>query len=325
MWFRRNTIDQKATGSPAGPLSGSDRFIVAQDGSEAKISLLSALLTFVSASFGTIASQNASAVNITGGTVTGTAVRGLSTPTLSGDAAPKSYVDGIVAAQDAMVFKGALDCSANPNYPAADRGWSYRVSVAGKIGGASGVVVEVGDLVICNADSTAAGNQAGVGSSWNVIQTNIDGAAVGPSSAVDGNLALFNGVTGKILKDGGAPGLKSKVIATTRVLTAASGNVAYTGVGFKPSAIVAVAAINTTPAFGVGFSDAALGAGGVTYYGNNHATFGAFLIEVFLTNDLGSDYQTASVASYDADGFTLAWTKNGSPTGTANLYFLCLR
>ncbi len=115
--------------------------------------------------------------------------------------AVKTYVDQITAANDAMIFKGSTDCSANPNYPAADRGHTYRVSVAGKIGGASGIVVEAGDLFICLTDSTASGNQATVGTSWSIAQTNIDGAVVGPSSAVDSNFAQFNGTTGKIIKD----------------------------------------------------------------------------------------------------------------------------
>lgn len=90
--------------------------------------------------------------------------------------AVKAYVDGIVAAQDAMVFKGVIDCSTNPNYPAADRGWTYRVSVAGKIGGASGVNVQVGDILICLTDGTPSGDQATVGANWSIIQANIDGA-----------------------------------------------------------------------------------------------------------------------------------------------------
>lgn len=118
--------------------------------------------------------------------------------------ATKTYVDGIVAANDAMVFKGSIDCSTDPDYPAADRGDTYRVSVAGHIGGASGVVVQVGDLAICLTDSTASGNQAAVGTSWTVAQTNIDGAVVGPASATDSNIALFDGTTGKLIKDSGS-------------------------------------------------------------------------------------------------------------------------
>lgn len=114
--------------------------------------------------------------------------------------ATKTYIDGIVAAADAMVFKGVIDCSANPNYPAADRGWTYKVSVAGKIGGASGVNVEVGDTMYCLTDGTASGNQATVGSAWQIVQANLDGAVVGPASSVDGDIALFNGTGGKTIK-----------------------------------------------------------------------------------------------------------------------------
>jgi hypothetical protein len=136
--------------------------------------------------------------------------------------ATKAYVDGIVGAQDAMVFKGVQDCSGNPNYPAADRGWTYRVSVAGKIGGASGVVVEVGDIFICLDDSTSSGNQATVGTHWGVIQTNIDGAVTGPASSTDGNIALFNGATGKVIKDAGiAPSSVGSALITAASAVAA--------------------------------------------------------------------------------------------------------
>jgi hypothetical protein len=114
--------------------------------------------------------------------------------------AVKTYADQLIAAADAMVFKGTIDCSANPNYPAADKGNTYRVSVAGKIGGGSGVNVEAGDLLICLADSTSAGNQATVGSSWSIAQANLDGVVIGPSSVTDANPAVFDGTTGKLLK-----------------------------------------------------------------------------------------------------------------------------
>ena len=38
------------------------------------------------------------------------------------------------------------------------------------------MVVEAGDVLICHVDSSAAGTQAVVGTNWDVIQTNIDGA-----------------------------------------------------------------------------------------------------------------------------------------------------
>lgn len=69
----------------------------------------------------------------------------------------------------ATVYKGSLDCSSNPNYPAADAGDLYIVSVAGKIGGGSGATVDVGDEVYCHTDGTLAGTQAGVGSNWDIV------------------------------------------------------------------------------------------------------------------------------------------------------------
>jgi hypothetical protein len=38
-----------------------------------------------------------------------------------------------------------------------------------------------------------------------------------------------------------------------------------------------------------------------------------------------SNYQYATVKSWDADGFTLSWVKQSSPAGTATLTFLCFR
>jgi hypothetical protein len=75
---------------------------------------------------------------------------------------------------DGLVYKGVINCSANPNYPAADGGHVYFVSVAGKIGGGSGTVVEAGDMLICNTDDSAAGDQTTVGANWNILQKNID-------------------------------------------------------------------------------------------------------------------------------------------------------
>lgn len=114
--------------------------------------------------------------------------------------AVKTYVDQIIAAQDAMVFRGVVDCSANPNYPAADRGHTYRVSVAGKIGGVSGANVEAGDLLLCLTDGTASGDQAAVGTAWSIAQSNLDGAVIGPSSVTDSNPAVFDGTSGKLIK-----------------------------------------------------------------------------------------------------------------------------
>lgn len=83
-----------------------------------------------------------------------------------------NFVEVYAATTGLLDFKGSTDCSANPNYPAASKGDFYLVSVAGKIGGASGTDVTAGDSYFALADN-AGGTQAAVGTSWTVIQGNV--------------------------------------------------------------------------------------------------------------------------------------------------------
>lgn len=68
-----------------------------------------------------------------------------------------------------------LDCSTEPNYPAAEAGDSYKVTVAGKIGGASGPLVQVGDVITALTDN-GGGTEAAVGTQWFILQANTDNA-----------------------------------------------------------------------------------------------------------------------------------------------------
>jgi hypothetical protein len=117
--------------------------------------------------------------------------------------AVKAYADGLLDANNAYTYKGVIDASTNPNYPAASAGHTYKISVAGKIGGASGPNVEIGDTITCLTDGTAAGNHATVGANWIILQTNVDGAVVGPASSTAADLVTFSGTTGKVVQDSG--------------------------------------------------------------------------------------------------------------------------
>lgn len=90
--------------------------------------------------------------------------------------AVKAYVDAV--ATGLLDFKGSTDCSANPNYPAASKGDVYIVSVSGKIGGASGTTVDVGDWYVATADN-AGGTEASVGASWGHMEHNLVSALTG--------------------------------------------------------------------------------------------------------------------------------------------------
>lgn len=117
--------------------------------------------------------------------------------------------------------------------------------------------------------------------------------------------------------------LRSKVVQITRDLSAATGDVSYTGAGFPPSAVFAMAASGgVTLSFGIGDSAKGVNAfkkdGDSTNYFNNTATFGACL--VFFSPTSGNN-QAAIIKTWDADGLTLTWTKTGSPTGTVTVNF----
>ena len=134
---------------------------------------------------------NSTWVNVSGDTMTGFLTLHAN-PTSNLHAATKQYVDNAFAANDAMIFKGIIN--ANGDLPATHKvGWTYRVGTAGTY---AGNTCEVGDLIICITDGTAANN-----AHWVVAQANIDGAVIGPTSATNGNFALFNGTTGKLIKN----------------------------------------------------------------------------------------------------------------------------
>jgi hypothetical protein len=88
----------------------------------------------------------------------------------------------------AYVNRGNIDGSTNPNYPAAINGDTYIITVAGKVGGASGKTVEVGDMVIAKADN-AGGTEGSVGASWVVVQGNVAFTAAGLALATAADAA----------------------------------------------------------------------------------------------------------------------------------------
>lgn len=117
-----------------------------------------------------------------------------------------AIADGI-AANDAMVYKGTIAGGSTGSYgaltAAANRGWTYKVSKAGKI---DGIAVEVGDMIICNTDSTAAAtssNYSTIAAKWDYIQANADGVLFKSSNTfTDGHVLVADSTAGKV-KDSG--------------------------------------------------------------------------------------------------------------------------
>jgi hypothetical protein len=133
---------------------------------------------------------------LSGGTMTGF-ITLHADPTQPLHATTKQYVDNVIAANDAMVFKGTLGVGGTySSLPTTHNvGWTIKVITAGTY---AGQVAEIGDMYISLVSRTGTGN---LNSDWTVIQTNIDGAVIGPSNSTNNALALFDGVTGKLIKN----------------------------------------------------------------------------------------------------------------------------
>jgi len=129
-------------------------------------------------------------------------------PVAGSDLVNKTYADGVLAANEAMIFKGTIGAGGTVEIAAFNAltsynsGWTYRVIEAGTI---RGVVCEIGDLITAIETRTGSGN---LDADWTVMQTNLDGAVIGPESSSSDALACFSGTSGKIIyADGrGAPG-----------------------------------------------------------------------------------------------------------------------
>lgn len=94
-------------------------------------------------------------------------------------------------------FQGVVNSTATLppyNYKA---GWLYSVQEAGTY---AGNACEVGDLIICVKDY-ASGSASNA--DWAVLQANLDGAVTGPSASVAAHVVVFDGTSGKRIKDSG--------------------------------------------------------------------------------------------------------------------------
>lgn len=137
-------------------------------------------------------------------------------PTQDMNPATKQYVDNLLSANDAMVFKGTVggaesgatvtDFSALTGYQV---GWTYRVIEAGTY---AGVECEVGDLLIAVADYSDAFDNA----DWTVAQTNIDGAVISEAALANGN--VVTGAGGQNVQDSGIAA--ANLVTATANLTA---------------------------------------------------------------------------------------------------------
>jgi len=116
-----------------------------------------------------------------------------------------------------------------------------------------------------------------------------------------------------------------KIGSFTRDTGAASGDVAYTGVGFKPSQIIFIGCENTINSkHSIGFDD---GTNHWCYQGV-YSTPGLLVsdatVSILLQQDAGR-LQKGLIKTFDADGFTITWTLLSDPSGNALVTYIAFR
>lgn len=115
----------------------------------------------------------------------------------------------------------------------------------------------------------------------------------------------------------------AKVKAETRNSATASGDVSYTGYGFTPSGLIIFASGLTLN--GLGSSNPAKAMFNLfqSYSVSGHMNI---VTDTIVWCGVNVDNFTyASLKSYDADGFTLTWTRVVSPTGTINMTVFAIK
>jgi len=110
-----------------------------------------------------------------------------------------------------------------------------------------------------------------------------------------------------------------------RDLTTASGTQSITDTGFQPRLVFFLAGVTTTSAMSIGIDD---GTNSFRIFDRNPDganTYGTASGTSIVLMTATSAYQTGVITSLNSNGFTVSWSKVGSPTGTADIFYLAFQ
>ena len=131
--------------------------------------------------------------DLSGATFTGSVILPAD-PTQDLEAVTKQYVDRLVAGLNEFTV-GIVDSSTPLPATGYTVGQTFRVAEAGTYAGQE---CETGDLIIVIKDYAAEGTS---NADFLVVQANVDGAVTGPDASTDANIVVFDGTTGRKIKD----------------------------------------------------------------------------------------------------------------------------
>lgn len=141
---------------------------------------------------------------------------------------------------------------------------------------------------------------------------------------VDGYIPYYDAATGLWkCKAPTSAGLKVGFTSFTRAGDAGDGDVSYTGVGFKPKAVIIAGRWEFWTASSIGYSGGVNKNAAFTYDTDYYESFVVDKL-IDLHGDGGDQYQKAVLKSFDADGFTLTWEGYGTNEALITFYALCL-
>ncbi len=125
---------------------------------------------------------------------------------------------------------------------------------------------------------------------------------------------IFADANGLLISSNGV-----KIVSFTRDMTLASGNQSIVGVGFKPTSAIFLAIRTATNNMSIGYDDGVKAMCILDSTPDGAGTYGWNTTQSIFAYQAGAVTYSANVLSWDADGCTLAWSKQGATAGTFNI------
>ncbi|KKN21166.1 hypothetical protein LCGC14_0928220 [marine sediment metagenome] len=170
------------------------------------------------------------------------------------------------------------------------------------------------DSIILNDGTTVTGQEAHA----STVVESVLAAQIGSENASKDQTLQVDGDGGVSWQDSDV-----KVGNFTRDTSLASGDQTITGVGFKPAGVIFFMSQTSSDEISWGMDDGTTGLS-IAELGSAPGTYSPLANAIFDNEASGTDYK-GDVKSFDNDGFTIAWIKISSPTGTIQVQYIAFR